>query len=103
MPFTRELVLTQTMIGLVSQASGIDEDAIFTHLSLNEQGVESTHQHVVIMILINTEFGLSLNYQSEFKHFSVEDWVQTIKRCEESLDSRMSLTKEAYRASPGAA
>lgn len=103
MPFTRELVLTQTIIGLVSQASDIDEDAIFTHLSLNEQGVESTHQHVVIMILINTEFGLSLNYQSEFKDFSVEDWVQTIKRCEDSRESRISPSEEAFRASPGAA
>ena len=52
MPFTRQLVLTQTVIGLVSQASGIDEEAVFTHLSLSEQGVTSIHQHVVIMILI---------------------------------------------------
>jgi|TARA_A200000159_G_C7305609_1_gene332182 hypothetical protein len=103
MPFTRQLVLTQTVIGLVSQASGIDEEAVFTHLSLSEQGVTSIHQHVVIMILINTEFGLSLNYQPEFKHFSIEDWVEKITSYEASEGAVVSLSKKAHRESPGAA
>ena len=103
MPFTRQLVLTQTVIGLVSQASGIDEEAIFTHLSLSEQGVTNIQQHVVIMILINTELGLSLNYQPEFKHFSVNDWVEKIIGCEASEGGGVSLSKRANRESPGAA
>ena len=103
MPFTRQLVLTQTVIGLVSQASGIDDEAIFTHLSLSEQWVTSMHQHVVIMILINTEFGLTLSYQPEFKHFSIDDWVNEIASCEASEGGGSSLSKKAHRESPGAA
>lgn len=82
MPFTRELVVTQTVIGLTAQVTGLSEERIFTHLSLEEQGVKQAMTHLLLLIFINDEFGLRLAYEARFRQFSVQQWVSLILECE---------------------
>lgn len=100
MPLTRKLVFTQTLIGLVSEATGIPEDNVFTHLSLKEQGVEQSITHLLLLIYINDAFDTNITFHHCHTTYSIVDWVELLM-CEKQTSEQVGdAVAEAHHAYP---